>query len=48
MTPKKRAFENIFEKGENAGNQYFLPFPKMFLFYPFNDTLHILSHQRVP
>ena len=27
----KKAFENIFGKGENAGNQHFLLFPKCFL-----------------
>ena len=30
MTPKKKAFENLVGKGENAGNQHFLPFPTMF------------------
>ena len=28
---KKEAFENILGKGENAGNQHFLLFPKRFL-----------------
>ena len=27
---KKKAFENTVEKGEKAGNQYFLPFPQLF------------------
>ena len=27
----KKAFENIVEKGENAGNQHFLLFPQTFL-----------------
>ena len=27
---KKKAFENLVGKGENAGNQHFLLFPKMF------------------
>ena len=30
MTLFKKAFENILEKGENAGNQHFLLFPKYF------------------
>ena len=30
MTLKKKAFENIVGKGENAGNQHFLPFPTFF------------------
>ena len=34
MTPRKEAFENILGKGENAGNQHFLPFPKCFLPFP--------------
>ena len=32
-TLKKKAFENTEEKGENAGNQYFLLFPQCFLLY---------------
>ena len=32
MTLQKKPFENIVEKGENAGNQYFLLFPQYF--YP--------------
>ena len=28
---KKKAFENILEKGENAGKPAFSPFPKIFL-----------------
>ena len=31
MTLKEKAFENIVEKGENAGNQHFLLFPQCFL-----------------
>ena len=31
MTLKKKAFENIVRKGENAGNQHFLLFPQCFL-----------------
>ena len=35
LTPlKKKAFENIVGKGENAGNQHFLLFPQCFLFFP--------------
>ena len=30
---KKKPFENIMGKGENAGNQHFLPFPQCFLPY---------------
>ena len=30
-TLRKEAFENILGKGENAGNQHFLLFPKCFL-----------------
>ena len=30
---KKKAFENIVGKGENAGNQHFLLFPQLFLPY---------------
>ena len=32
-SPKKKASENTAGKGENAGNQHFLPFPQCFLFY---------------
>ena len=28
---EKEAFENVVGKGENAGNQHFLPFPQCFL-----------------
>ena len=31
---KKMPFENILEKGENAGNQHFLLFPKHFPSFP--------------
>ena len=31
MTLEEMAFENIVGKGENAGNQHFLLFPKCFL-----------------
>ena len=35
ITPlEKKAFENIVEKGENAGNQHFLLFPQCFLLFP--------------
>ena len=33
MTLRKKTFENILEKEENAGNQYFLLFPQCFQFY---------------
>ena len=32
-TLRKKPFENIVEKGENAGNQHFLLFPQCFLPY---------------
>ena len=32
-TPRKKPFENIVGKGENAGNQHFLLFPQCFLPY---------------
>ena len=28
--PRRKSFENILRKGENAGNQHFLPFPRHF------------------
>ena len=31
--PWRKAFENIVEKGENAGHQHFLLFPQCFLPY---------------
>ena len=31
--PRKKPFENIVGKGENAGNQYLLLFPQCFLPY---------------
>ena len=31
MTLRKKAFESIVGKGENAGNQHFLLFPQCFL-----------------
>ena len=37
MTLKKKAFENIWEKGENAGNQHFL-------LYPFQSKFKFMSH----
>ena len=36
-SPRKRAFENILEEGENAGNEHFLLFPKCFL--PFQSQI---------
>ena len=33
-TLRKEAFENILEKGENAGHQHFLLFPKCLLPFP--------------
>ena len=37
------AFENIEGKGENAGNQHFLPFPQCFLPFP-KQILIFQSH----
>ena len=34
MTLYQKPFQNIMGKGENAGNQHFLPFPKCFLAFP--------------
>ena len=34
MTQRKKSFENIVGKAENAGNQHFLLFPKMFSTLP--------------
>ena len=33
-TLKRKIFENIVGKGENAGNQHFLLYPQCFLFFP--------------
>ena len=33
-TLEKKAFENLAGKGENAGNQHFLLFSKMFSTFP--------------
>ena len=40
-TPRKKAFENIVGKGENAGNQHFLLFPQCFL--PFLKQIPIFG-----
>ena len=37
MTLRKRPFENIEGKGENAGNQHFLLYPQCFL--PFQKQI---------
>ena len=37
------SFKNIVGKGENAGNQHFLPFPKCFLPFP-EHISNFLSH----
>ena len=39
---KKRAFENIVRKGENAGNQHFLLYPHVF--YPIKDKNYHFSN----
>ena len=39
----KKPIENIFGKGENAGNQYFLFFPKVFSTLP-KTNLNFFSH----
>ena len=40
-TLREKAFENIVEKGENAGNQHFLLFPQCFL--PFSKQISIFG-----
>ena len=40
-TLNKMAFENIVGKGENAGDQHFLLFPKYFL--PYQKQFHYFS-----
>ena len=47
-SPRRKAFENIVGKGENAGNQHFLLFQQCFLLFPiknsiFLDTFILLS-----
>ena len=37
----KTPFENIVGKGENAGNQHFLLFPRCFLPFPNRNSIHI-------
>ena len=39
MTLKKKTFENIEGKGENADNQHFLLFPQRFLLYHKKETV---------
>ena len=41
-TPKKKPFENIVGKGENAGKQHFLLFPQCFLPFPKDISLCML------
>ena len=43
MTPRKKPFENIVEKGENAAYQHFLLFPQYFLPFP-EQTSIFQSH----
>ena len=40
---RKYPFENIVEKGENAGNQHFLLFPQCFL--PFPEKIYFFFSQ---
>ena len=45
--PEERPFEKILGKGENAGNQHFLLFPRYFLPFPqqiqfFNDIYFVV------
>ena len=42
MTLRKKPFENIVGKGENAGNQDFLLFPQCFLLIPKQITIFLL------
>ena len=39
MTLREEAFENILGKGENAGNQHFLIFPKCFPPFPPKNSI---------
>ena len=43
MTLGRKAFRNSMVKGQNAGYQYFSPFPKMF-FNPIKHKNHHLSY----
>ena len=44
-TLKKVPFENNVGKGENAGNQHFLLFPRMYnVFYPMKDSINVSSN----
>ena len=46
---KKKAFENIVGKGENAGNQHFLLFPQYFTPIPNQISLfelHLFCHSK--
>ena len=41
-TLRKKPFENIVGKGENAGNQHFLLFPQCFLTFP--EQFSVFGH----
>ena len=41
--PKEGGFENISGKGENAGNQHFLLFPKCFLPFPKQISIFLVT-----
>ena len=46
----KKPFENIVEKGENAGNQHFLLFPQCFLPFSKQNSIfqsHLFRHLQV-
>ena len=40
-TPRKKPFENMMGKGENAGNQHFFLFPQCFLPFPKEFFSHV-------
>ena len=47
---KQNAFENIVEKGENAGNQHFLLFPQRFLLIRLQTSIfesHLFCRQQI-
>ena len=49
--PRKKPFENIVGKGENAGNQHFLLFPQCFLSYQRQKPsfeLHLFCRLQMP
>ena len=47
MTRRKKPFENIVGKGENAGNHYFLLFPQCILPYQKQKSSFELQNNKV-